>query len=105
MAAVAHIVGRCPAKALMRQYRVPSFASTDEFLQRVASSRGRLLPGGIADSQVGHIRTVLVRYCAKSVPAALCRFAEWRFLCIVTGPDWTGINDGHIVSQGMLHRC
>ena len=36
----------------MLQYRVPSFASPEELLQRIATSRGKLLPGGIADSQV-----------------------------------------------------
>ena len=37
----------------MQQYRVPSFASTEELLQRIASLRGKLLPGGVADPQVG----------------------------------------------------
>ena len=48
-APVAEIVQRCPAQQLMTVYNIPAFAGADEFLQRVATARGKLQRGGTAD--------------------------------------------------------
>lgn len=43
------ILKLCPANVLVTLYKVPSFESVDDFLQRVATVRGRLKKGGIVD--------------------------------------------------------
>ena len=52
LGAVGLIVAKCPARKLMAVYRVPSFEGPEGLLQLVASSRGRLLPGGVPDMEV-----------------------------------------------------
>lgn len=47
--AVKEIFKLCPAKTLVMLYRIPSFDSVDEFLQNVATARGKLKKGGIVD--------------------------------------------------------
>lgn len=43
------ILKLCPAKTLVMLYKIPSFDSVDEFLQNVATARGKLKKGGIID--------------------------------------------------------
>lgn len=43
------ILKLCPAQVLVTLYKVPSFDTVDEFLQNVASVRGRLKKGGVVD--------------------------------------------------------
>lgn len=46
---VKEILKLCPAKLLVTIYKVPSFDAVDDFLQKVATVRGRLKKGGIVD--------------------------------------------------------
>lgn len=46
---VKEILNLCPAKMLVALYKVPSFDSVDDFLQKVATVRGKLKKGGILD--------------------------------------------------------
>lgn len=46
---VKEILKRCPAKLLISLYKLPNFDSVDDFLQKVASVRGKLKKGGIVD--------------------------------------------------------
>ena len=39
----------CPARLLVTLYKIPSFDSVDDFLQKVAAVRGKLKKGGVAD--------------------------------------------------------
>lgn len=43
------ILKRCPAKLLVTLYKLPSFDSADDFLQKVATVRGKLKKGGVVD--------------------------------------------------------
>ncbi|CAA2946927.1 guanine nucleotide-binding -like NSN1 [Olea europaea subsp. europaea] len=46
---VKEILKRCPERVLVTLYKVPSFDSVDDFLQKVATIRGRLKKGGVVD--------------------------------------------------------
>ncbi|CDP03856.1 unnamed protein product [Coffea canephora] len=46
---VKEILTLCPARMLVMLYKVPSFDSVDDFLQKVATVRGKLKKGGIVD--------------------------------------------------------
>ncbi|OIV89016.1 hypothetical protein TanjilG_07640 [Lupinus angustifolius] len=46
---VKEIVKLCPARLLVTLYKIPSFDSVDDFLQKVATVRGKLKKGGIVD--------------------------------------------------------
>ncbi|MED6110977.1 Guanine nucleotide-binding protein-like nsn1 [Stylosanthes scabra] len=46
---VKEILNRCPARLMVTLYKIPSFDSVDDFLQKVASVRGKLKKGGVAD--------------------------------------------------------
>ncbi|KAL2488142.1 Guanine nucleotide-binding protein-like NSN1 [Forsythia ovata] len=46
---VKEILKLCPDRVLVTLYKVPSFDSIDDFLQKVATVRGRLKKGGIVD--------------------------------------------------------
>ena len=48
---VSEIVKRCAGNQLMTIYKVPTFDSTDQFLQHVALARGKLKKGGTVDVQ------------------------------------------------------
>lgn len=48
--AVKEILKLCPSSMLVTIYKVPSFDSVDDFLQKVATVRGRLKKGGIVDT-------------------------------------------------------
>ncbi|KAL6502953.1 Guanine nucleotide-binding protein-like nsn1 [Orobanche hederae] len=43
------LVPLCPERVLVTLYKVPSFDSVDDFLQKVATVRGKLKKGGIVD--------------------------------------------------------
>ncbi|XWS36548.1 hypothetical protein CRYUN_Cryun20dG0094200 [Craigia yunnanensis] len=46
---VKEILKLCPERLLVTIYKIPSFLSVDEFLQNVATVRGKLKKGGIVD--------------------------------------------------------
>lgn len=46
---VKEILKLCPARMLVTLYKIPSFDSVDDFLQKVATVRGKLRKGGIVD--------------------------------------------------------
>ncbi|CAJ2673594.1 guanine nucleotide-binding protein-like NSN1 isoform X2 [Trifolium pratense] len=46
---VKEILKLCPARVLVSLYKIPSFDSVDDFLQIVATVRGKLKKGGIVD--------------------------------------------------------
>lgn len=43
------ILKLCPERMLVTLYKLPSFDSVDDFLQKVATVRGKLKKGGIVD--------------------------------------------------------
>lgn len=43
------ILKLCPERMLVTIYKVPTFNSVDDFLQKVAMVRGKLKKGGIVD--------------------------------------------------------
>ncbi|KAG5567310.1 hypothetical protein RHGRI_002765 [Rhododendron griersonianum] len=49
MGPVKEILKLCPARVLVALYKLPSFDSVDDFLQKVATVRGKLKKGGIVD--------------------------------------------------------
>lgn len=46
---VKEILSICPHEKLLSLYKVPSFSSVDDFLQKVATIRGKLKKGGVVD--------------------------------------------------------
>nr|KJB10125.1 hypothetical protein B456_001G186200 [Gossypium raimondii] len=46
---VKDILKRCPERLLVTIYKIPGFQSVDEFLQNIATVRGKLKKGGIVD--------------------------------------------------------
>ncbi|KAF3957542.1 hypothetical protein CMV_017461 [Castanea mollissima] len=46
---VKEILRRCPPSMLVTLYKLPSFDSVDDFLQKVATVRGKLKKGGVVD--------------------------------------------------------
>ncbi|XP_074570083.1 guanine nucleotide-binding protein-like NSN1 [Curcuma longa] len=46
---VNEILKLCPAERLMSLYKLSTFSSIDDFLQKVATSRGKLKKGGVVD--------------------------------------------------------
>ncbi|GMH30922.1 hypothetical protein Nepgr_032765 [Nepenthes gracilis] len=48
---VKEILKLCPAKMLVTLYKIPSFESADDFLQKVATVRGKLKKGGVVDTE------------------------------------------------------
>lgn len=48
---VKEILKLCPAKLLVTLYKIPSFDSVDDFLQKVATLRGKLKKGGVVDTE------------------------------------------------------
>ena len=43
------ILKLCPARLLVTLYKIPNFESVDDFLQKVASVRGKLKKGGVVN--------------------------------------------------------
>lgn len=46
---VNEILKLCPADLLVKIYKIPGFEAAEDFLQKVATARGRLKKGGIVD--------------------------------------------------------
>ena len=46
---VKEILTLCPHEKLLSLYKMPSFTSVDDFLQKLATLRGKLKKGGIVD--------------------------------------------------------
>ncbi|CAL9156204.1 unnamed protein product [Musa hybrid cultivar] len=57
----------CPAEKLMSLYKLPSFNSVDDFLQKVATIRGKLKKGGIVDIEAA-ARIVLHDWNEGKIP-------------------------------------
>uniref|UniRef100_A0A1D1YAR9 Guanine nucleotide-binding protein-like 3 n=1 Tax=Anthurium amnicola TaxID=1678845 RepID=A0A1D1YAR9_9ARAE len=49
IAPVKEILRLCPTEKLMSLYKLPKFSSVDDFLQKVATLRGKLKKGGVLD--------------------------------------------------------
>jgi len=64
---VKEILSICPHEKLLSLYRVPSFSSVDEFLQKVATLRGKLKKGGIVDVEAA-ARIVLHDWNEGKIP-------------------------------------
>lgn len=47
--AVNEILKLCPSKLLVTMYKISSFETVDDFLQKVATVRGKLKKGGLVD--------------------------------------------------------
>nr|XP_043609684.1 guanine nucleotide-binding protein-like NSN1 [Erigeron canadensis] len=50
VASVQEILEKCPSEMLVTAYKIPVFASADDFLSKVATVRGKLNKGGILDT-------------------------------------------------------
>lgn len=64
---VNEILKLCPSRMLVTIYKVPSFDSVDDFLQKVATVRGRLKKGGIVDTDAA-ARIVLHDWNEGKIP-------------------------------------
>lgn len=75
--AVNEILKLCPARLLVSLYKVPSFDSVDDFLQKVATVRGKLKKGGVVDVDAA-ARIVLHDWnegkCYNQLCSFLCQF-------------------------------
>ena len=49
---VKEILNLCPSDKLMSLYKLPKFSSVDDFLQKIASIRGKLKKDGVEDTIV-----------------------------------------------------
>ncbi|XP_071689403.1 guanine nucleotide-binding protein-like NSN1 [Rutidosis leptorrhynchoides] len=58
VSSVMEILELCPKEMLVALYKIPTFASVDDFLSKVASVRGKLKKGGFLDTDAA-ARTVL----------------------------------------------
>ncbi|KAK4747187.1 hypothetical protein SAY87_026224 [Trapa incisa] len=67
IAPVKEILKLCPAKVLIALYKLPSFDSVDDFLQKVATVRGKLKKGGIVDVEAS-ARIVLHDWNEGKIP-------------------------------------
>ncbi|KAL5996383.1 Guanine nucleotide-binding protein-like nsn1 [Asimina triloba] len=67
IAPVKDILKLCPAEKLMSLYKLPSFSSVDEFLQKVAMIRGKLKKGGAVDVEAA-ARIVLRDWNEGKIP-------------------------------------
>ncbi|XP_075642397.1 guanine nucleotide-binding protein-like NSN1 [Castanea sativa] len=64
---VKEILKLCPASMLVTLFKVPSFDSVDDFLQKVASVRGKLKKGGVVDVEAA-ARIVLHDWNQGKIP-------------------------------------
>ncbi|KAJ9697162.1 hypothetical protein PVL29_009087 [Vitis rotundifolia] len=64
---VKEILKLCPAKLLVTLYKISSFDSVDDFLQKVASLRGKLKKGGVVDMEAA-ARMVLHDWNQGKIP-------------------------------------
>ncbi|KAF5206022.1 Guanine nucleotide-binding protein-like nsn1 [Thalictrum thalictroides] len=64
---VKEILNLCPAKTLVSLYKIPSFDAVEDFLQKVATIRGKLKKGGIVDVEAA-ARIVLHDWNEGKIP-------------------------------------
>ncbi|KAJ6820717.1 guanine nucleotide-binding protein-like NSN1 [Iris pallida] len=64
---VKEILKLCPADKLISLYKLPSFSTVDDFLQKVATTRGKLKKGGIVDTEAA-ARIVLHDWNEGKIP-------------------------------------
>ncbi|KAL4607699.1 hypothetical protein ACB092_09G193800 [Castanea dentata] len=64
---VKEILRRCPPSMLVTLYKLPSFESVDDFLQKVATVRGKLKKGGVVDVEAA-ARIVLHDWNQGKIP-------------------------------------
>ncbi|TVU45869.1 hypothetical protein EJB05_05375, partial [Eragrostis curvula] len=64
---VKEILSLCPHEKLLSLYKLPSFSSVDDFLQKVATLRGKLKKGGIVDVEAA-ARIVLHDWNEGKIP-------------------------------------
>ncbi|ONM06825.1 Guanine nucleotide-binding protein-like NSN1 [Zea mays] len=64
---VKEILGICPHEKLLSMYKVPSFSSVDDFLQKVSTVRGKLKKGGVVDVEAA-ARIVLHDWNEGKIP-------------------------------------
>lgn len=64
---VKEILKLCPGKLLVTMYKIPSFDTVDDFLQKVATVRGKLKKGGIVDVEAA-ARVVLHDWNEGKIP-------------------------------------
>lgn len=64
---VKEILKLCPSRVLVTLYKLPSFESVDDFLQKVATVRGKLKKGGIVDIEAA-ARIVLHDWNEGKIP-------------------------------------
>uniref|UniRef100_A0A5B7APS4 CP-type G domain-containing protein n=1 Tax=Davidia involucrata TaxID=16924 RepID=A0A5B7APS4_DAVIN len=64
---VKEILKLCPARMLVTLYKLPSFDSVDDFLQKVATVRGKLKKGGVVDVEAA-ARIVLHDWNEGKIP-------------------------------------
>ncbi|XP_031278349.1 guanine nucleotide-binding protein-like NSN1 [Pistacia vera] len=64
---VKEILKLCPATVLVTLYKVPSFDSVDDFLQKIATVRGKLKKGGVVDVEAA-ARIVLHDWNEGKIP-------------------------------------
>ncbi|KAL3828132.1 hypothetical protein ACJIZ3_016934 [Penstemon smallii] len=67
VAPVKEILKLCPESLLVTLYKVPSFESVDDFLQKVATVRGKLKKGGVVDGDAA-ARIVLHDWNEGKIP-------------------------------------
>ncbi|KAK9987304.1 hypothetical protein SO802_032255 [Lithocarpus litseifolius] len=67
MCPVKEILRRCPPSMLVTLYKLPSFDSVDDFLQKVATVRGKLKKGGVVDVEAA-ARIVLHDWNQGKIP-------------------------------------
>lgn len=89
---VKEILKLCPARMLVTLYKVPSFDSVDDFLQKVATVRGKLKKGGIVDVDAA-ARIVLHNWnegmtLFASVPLSCMIFWEFSYSCSYSCWSW-----------------
>ncbi|XP_047328878.1 guanine nucleotide-binding protein-like NSN1 [Impatiens glandulifera] len=64
---VNEILKLCPTRVLVTLYKIPSFESVDDFLQKVATVRGKLKKGGVVDIEAA-ARIVLHDWNEGKIP-------------------------------------
>ncbi|KAJ6833576.1 guanine nucleotide-binding protein-like NSN1 [Iris pallida] len=64
---VKEILKLCPAEKLISLYKLPSFSTVDDFLQKVGTIRGKLKKGGIVDTEAA-ARIVLHDWNEGKIP-------------------------------------
>ncbi|AQK64334.1 Guanine nucleotide-binding protein-like NSN1 [Zea mays] len=67
VAPVKEILSICPHEKLLSLYKVPNFGSVDDFLQKVATVRGKLKKGGVVDVEAA-ARIVLHDWNEGKIP-------------------------------------